>query len=78
MLVTTRVPPSFPFLPPFLPPQVMLVTTESSMSSNLTTGASAASGSSKGLHKGVLADLEAVGAIVVTFNPVTDANMTKV
>ena len=56
----------------------MLVTTESSTSSHLTTGASAASGSSKGLHKEVLADLEAVGAIIVTFNPVTDANMTKV
>ena len=59
--------------------QVMMVTTESSSTSNaLTSGASAASGAVKGLHKELLADLEAVGAAFVTFNPVTEANLTKV
>ena len=57
----------------------MLVTTESSSTSNaLTSGASAASGAVKGLHKDLLANLEAVGAVVVTFNPIPGANLTKV
>eukprot|EP00955_Chlamydomonas_euryale_P078510 363169-Chlamydomonas_euryale.AAC.3 len=59
---------------------VVLITTDaaSATSGGPESGASAASGSAKGLHKDTLEALTRAGAVVVTFNQVTPANVVKV
>ncbi|GAX79901.1 hypothetical protein CEUSTIGMA_g7341.t1 [Chlamydomonas eustigma] len=60
---------------------VILLTTSTSTSSSSTIGeggSNAVLGSAKGLHKDMLAGLLARGAVNISFNPVTNANISKV